>query len=160
MAEHVTKLKFPIKCLDCGTELTPDMKHSKGGVVFWECVKCKAEELKDEVDEISFKTARRIEQFQIDVIKVENKREGREWLKGPKITTAEIRNKTGCIESCNIFDNEVAVPKAVLKFGKHKGKTYQEVLKADRQYFEWACMNIRGFTDAARKEVPDYFKSL
>lgn len=95
------------------------------------------------------------DQLEIDIARLEAKQDKRDWLKGPKITKADLRNKTNGIEA-GIPLRADEVQKSVLKFGKHRGKTYEEVFKADKQYFMWACMNIQGFLEIAKKEVPNY----
>lgn len=87
--------------------------------------------------------------------------ESKEWLKGPKITSENLKNGTGCIERLARPEwvkspNSAGGAKsggsakteqnpAIMPFGKYKGQLLVDILEENPGYLRWAAENIDGF---------------
>lgn len=76
------------------------------------------------------------------------------WRKGPKITRKDIDLAIKNGGELEMPPDEMQMVDKIIKFGKHKGKTYNWVYKNDKYWFTWAMDNIQGFR--AKAEAAKY----
>ena len=77
------------------------------------------------------------------------------WKKGPRITKECMNEgvlpmqRISAAEAMGLVPDKTDANRGKVWFGKHKGKTFEELREADPGYYEWACREVDGFEEKA-----------
>jgi hypothetical protein len=102
------------------------------------------------------------DQLEVELKLSQKKVKSDAWKKGPRLTKDQLTNakfgdgekwKGVKFKEVSLGSEGDAKVSAELKFGKHKGKTYQWVHDNDRYYHAWACENVPNYEHNARANL-------